>query len=109
MSYKIREDVFQTLTNHSESCITARVLCDSVNPDRVRLTTMEWVYPRFIHCYHKQTEFLSQIGDEMPKFRKFNAVVKLEAKVAQFDWGNFDPGWLQLRKMYPNECVRIRG
>lgn len=24
------------------------------------------------------------------------------------DWGNFDPGWLQLRKMLPDECVKTR-
>lgn len=29
--------------------ITAKIICDSVSPSRVRLTTMELNYPRFIH------------------------------------------------------------
>lgn len=29
-------------------------------------------------------------------------------KDAGFDWGNFDPGWYQLRKMHKGECIRVR-
>jgi hypothetical protein len=29
--------------------ITAKIICDSINPLRIRLTTFELTYPRFIH------------------------------------------------------------
>ena len=32
-----------------ETNITAKVVCDSVSPDGVRITTLEIEYPRFIH------------------------------------------------------------
>jgi hypothetical protein len=49
MSFKLTHDEFVHLTKQSEEAIKARVICDSINPDGVRLTTMEWTYPRFIH------------------------------------------------------------
>lgn len=45
----MNQELFDQLTKQSESTITAKVICDSVNPDGVRLTTMEWTYPRVIH------------------------------------------------------------
>lgn len=40
---------FHNATQKSKDTIQAAVLCDSVQPDGVRLTTMEWTYPRCIH------------------------------------------------------------
>lgn len=45
----MNQDTFDQLTQQSEATISAKVICDSVNPDGCRLTTMEWTYPRFIH------------------------------------------------------------
>jgi hypothetical protein len=48
------------------------------------LVTFEVEYPRIVHCFHPNTEFLSQIGDEFPRFRKYDEIVALCAKVAQY-------------------------
>ncbi len=46
----LSQEEFDRLTAQSEATLTAKVICDSVNPDGCRLTTMEWTYPRFIHA-----------------------------------------------------------
>lgn len=70
------------------SQITAKVIADSITPTSERLTTLQLRYPRFIHCFHEDTEFLSQINDEFPEWRSYDAIVKLGAKVAQYEEGN---------------------
>lgn len=40
---------FHNATQKSKDTIQAIILCDSIQPDGVRLTTMEWTYPRCIH------------------------------------------------------------
>lgn len=45
----IQKEDFDRLSFASQSTIRAKVICDSVNPLGVRLTTMEWTYPRCIH------------------------------------------------------------
>lgn len=46
----MNQEEFDRLTKQSEETIKAKVICDSVNPDGVRLTTLECTYPRFIHA-----------------------------------------------------------
>jgi thymidylate synthase ThyX len=46
----MNQEEFDRLTEQSKNTISAKVICDSVNPDGCRLTTMEWTYPRFIHA-----------------------------------------------------------
>jgi hypothetical protein len=65
--------------------ITVTTLKDSINEYGDRMYTALWVYPRYIHCFDSKTEILSQICDEIPKFRSFAAVEALGAKVAQYD------------------------
>ena len=36
-------------TSHGYGCAEATVICDSISPAGVRITTMELMYPRFIH------------------------------------------------------------
>lgn len=50
----------------------------------IRISTFILEYPRFIHCFHPSTEFLSQVNNEFPKFRLFDEIVALGAKVAQY-------------------------
>lgn len=64
--------------------ITAKVIADSISVRGKRITTFELEYPRFIHCFHPDTEFLSQISNEMPRFRKYDAIVHLGASIAQY-------------------------
>lgn len=93
MSYKIREDVFRTLTDHSESCIKARVICDSVNPDGVRLTTMEWTYPRFIHAEimtHRQFSKNSASSRAIPMSKMIERIE--ENPVFPLHWGKNEKG-----------------
>lgn len=65
--------------------ITAKVVCDSVSEQGVRLTTFEIEYPRFIHCFDKDTEILAKIGDGAPEFMSFEKAFALEALVASYD------------------------
>jgi len=65
--------------------IEAKIIEDSISPTRARLTTFQLRYPRFIHCFDEQTEFLSQINDEIPQFRSFIAIKKLQCKIAQYE------------------------
>ena len=46
----MNQEEFDRLTQQSLENIRAKVICDSVNPDGCRLTTMEWKYPQFIHA-----------------------------------------------------------
>ena len=68
--------------------INVKVIADSITPWGKRITTVEWEYPRYIHCFDSETEILSQINEEAPEFRSFAAVKELGAKVAQFDEDN---------------------
>ena len=54
----------------------------------VRIATLHAHYPRFIHCFHQETEFLSQINDEFPEWRKYDSIVALGAKIAQYENGD---------------------
>ena len=65
--------------------ITAKVICDSISEQGVRLTTFEIEYPRFIHCFDKDTEILAKIGDDAPEFMRFEKAFALEALVASYD------------------------
>lgn len=73
------------LQEQSKAQFSAEVLADSVNVCGNRLTTFELTYPRCIHCFSDDTEFLSKVADEFPKFRTFDSVVSLGASVAQYD------------------------
>jgi len=68
----------------SKDQFSAKILADSVNVCGNRLTTFELTYPRMIHCFLDDTEFLSQVTDEFPEFRTYDAIVTLGAKVAQY-------------------------
>lgn len=64
--------------------IVVRVVCDSISPDGVRLTTLECEYPRIIHCFDDKTEVLViKEGCDKPSFELFETVVGTSAKVAQ--------------------------
>lgn len=64
--------------------ISATIVCDSVSPTGVRLTTMELTYPRIVHCFDDKTEVLViKEGSDKPSFEPFETVVGTSAKVAQ--------------------------
>jgi thymidylate synthase ThyX len=93
VSYKIREDVFKTLTQASSDSIKARVLCDSINPNGVRLTTMEWVYPRFIHSElltHRQFSKNSASSRAIPMTKMIERIE--ENPVFPLHWGKNEKG-----------------
>lgn len=62
----------------------AQILADSTNGED-RMTTFVVTYPRMVHCFSDDTEFLSQIDAECPEFRSFDAIVELGAKIAQYE------------------------
>ncbi len=70
---------------HDSGQISASLIKHSVSEFGDTIATYELEYPRFIHCFDKDTEILSQINDEPPKFRSFYDVFGLNAKVAQYD------------------------
>lgn len=84
--------------------ISAKIIADSVSEDSSRITTFEIEYPRFIHCFDSETEILSKVGNEDAKFRSFEAVFALGAKVAQYsaESGN-------ITFVYPEKTVKQRG
>lgn len=84
---------FDLLTLNSLSNITARVLCDSINPDVVRLTTMEWKYPRFIHAEimtHRQLSRNSASSRAIPMKKMIQNVT--ENPVFKIEWGKNQKG-----------------
>ena len=81
------KDIFSENAIIGKNNIVAEVICDSINPWDDRLTTMRLHYPRFIHCFDGETEILTQINNEIPQFRSFEAVKLLNCKVAQYDKG----------------------
>ena len=68
-----------------ETNIKAKVICDSISEQGIRITTFEVEYPRFIHCFDKDTEILAKIGDDAPEFMRFEKAFALEALVASYD------------------------
>lgn len=58
--------------------IKAKIICDSVNNNTGdRLTTFELTYPRYIHCFDKETEVLCyDMVDDAAKFVPFPKAVK---------------------------------
>lgn len=78
-------DQLKELQNKSTSTFCAKIIADSVNECGNRLTTFELTYPRAIHCFSDDTEFLSKVADEFPIFRTFDAIVSLGAYIAQYD------------------------
>ncbi|TFZ81648.1 FAD-dependent thymidylate synthase [Candidatus Macondimonas diazotrophica] len=87
--------------------ISAEIVADSVAyydeypKVRSRITTVALKYPRFIHCFHPDTEFLSQIGDEYPRWRSFESIQEIGAKVAQYS-----PNGESLEFVYPYGAVK---
>lgn len=73
------------MKNHT----TAKLIAKSVSSKTGQeIVTLELEYPRFVHCFDSKTEILSQINNEAPVFRSFEAVKVLECKVAQYNNGN---------------------
>ena len=88
-----------------KGCISAKVVADSVcSQTGTRITTFELEYPRFIHCFDKETEILSKIGDEPAKFRSFEEVFHLGAKVAQYRKDN-----KAIEFVYPEKTIKQEG
>lgn len=84
---------FDGLTNNSKNNITARVLCDSINPDGVRLTTFEWRYPRFIHSEimtHRQLSRNSASSRAIPLNKMIENVTG--NPVFKIEWGKNQKG-----------------
>lgn len=65
--------------------IYVEAVADSISENGHRLSTFRLHYPRIIHCFDENTEILTQINDEIPKFRKFKAVKLLKCKVAEYN------------------------
>jgi len=83
--------------------ISAKIIADSIC-NNIRITTFELEYPRYIHCFDDKTEILSQILEETPEFRSFEAVRVLKAKVAQYD-----PASEGISFVHPIEDVKNTG
>lgn len=89
----LSEDNFNIYTNKSLDTITARVLADSVNPAGIRLTTMEWTYPRFIHAEimtHRQLSRNSASSRAIPLQKMIERV--MENPVFPLHWGKNQKG-----------------
>jgi hypothetical protein len=73
--------------------ITARVLLDSLSPAGVRITTMEWTYPRFIHAEVMTYRMLSRnaASSRAIPMRKTIARVLRDPAGPVF-WGRNQPG-----------------
>lgn len=74
-------------TTRRGSCAATVILCTEAPSTSKRITTLELVYPRYIHCFDSKTEILARVGDAAPKFISFKKARALGAKVAQFDNG----------------------
>ena len=80
--------------------IKATVIADSINPNGVRITTLEIEYPRFIHCFDDKTEVLCKVGTNTPTFLLFKEAIEQDAMVAQY---NKDDGSVMFVK--PNAWI----
>ena len=89
----MNQEEFDRLTQQSLDNIRAKVICDSVNPDGVRLTTMEWKYPRFIHSEimtHRKLSRNSASSRAIP-LSKMIANIQ-ECPVFPIHWGKNEKG-----------------
>lgn len=82
--------------------ISAKIIADSINPQGNRITSFLLTYPRMIHCFDEKTRILSQISNEHPEFRSFEAVNSLKCKVAQYDKG-------VISFVYPENFIKNKG
>lgn len=110
MNYSISESDFQSYTRDSDSNITARVLCDSVNPDGVRLTTMEWRYPRFIHAEimtHRQFSKNSASSRAIPMSKMIENIKT--NPVFPLHWGKNQKGMQATEELSMDQKLRAAG
>lgn len=110
MSYKITQETFDYYTSQSESTIKARVLCDSVNPDGVRLTTMEWTYPRFIHAEimtHRQFSKNSASSRAIPMAKMIQRIE--ENPVFPLHWGKNQKGMQAAEELTGEQKLEAAG
>ena len=85
--------------------ISAKIIAHSIDDLYQReVITFELEYPRFVHCFDEETEVLSQVADECPKFRTFPAVEALQCKVAQYI-----PESEEVEFVYPEDFITDEG
>ena len=89
----MNQEEFDRLTKQSLDNIRAKVICDSVNPDGTRLTTMEWKYPRFIHSEimtHRKLSRNSASSRAIPLSKMIANIT--ECPVFPIHWGKNEKG-----------------
>lgn len=64
---------------------SVKVIKDSINEQNQRLTTLELVYPRFLHCFDEETEVLAKVGNKGPRFMSFKQAHEQNALIAQVE------------------------
>lgn len=92
-SNEMTDDIYDSMTEVSKGAIKAKVICDSVNPDGCRLTTMEWTYPRMIHSEimtHRQLSRNSASSRAIPLSKMIMRVK--ENPVFPIHWGKNQKG-----------------
>ena len=66
--------------------IKAKIIAHSINYlNDVEAITWELEYPRFIHCFDKETEILCKVENETPTFLSFEEAFKRNALVAEYN------------------------
>jgi len=102
----MNQELFDQLTEQSKNTIKAKVICDSINPDGCRLTTMEWTYPRFIHAEimtHRKLSRNSASSRAIPLSKMIQRVT--ENPVFPIHWGKNQKGMQATEEL--NESQRI--
>ncbi len=99
----MNEVEFQRLTKQTTDTISAKVICDSVAPNGVRLTTLELTYPRFIHSElltHRKLSRNSASSRAIPLSKMIKRVQELP--VFPIHWGKNEKG-MQAREELTTE------
>jgi hypothetical protein len=100
----VDQELFDQLTEQSKNTISAKVICDSVNPDGVRLTTMEWTYPRMIHSEimtHRKLSRNAASSRAIPLSKMIQRVT--DNPVFPIHWGKNQKGMQANEELLPDQ------